>query len=347
MELTEGVGLLQLRDGVRMEMRSGADDTDNSVLVMNVVPELEAGDLLVAAPGRTEVEAAGTKVQVSSGAAQVSRRLGMGVAAYDAAVLIDSAGEQRPVPALREMQVPALGRPPQAPRPVVYDDRDAWDRRYLGAAIELGTTLEALATGYTSNLDPQEGRTPGFFRIVLPGLDDEPEFGGDLLEAVRATTERPPGETLVGAAISELGRNDTFAQRWSEVFTFRDQGAAWGIVALDQAVSATPLLGTVEEAIGSSPLTFIDELAAPPTPGAVPPPVTTVPPQSAPPPSTPTTRPPQSPSPTDPPPTSPPTTDPPPTEVPEVPPALEPVVNPVTDIVGDLVGGLLGGLVSP
>src|SRR5690606_7698895 len=130
-----------------------------------------------------------------------------------------------------------------------YDADDPWDRRYLAAAVEVGETLQSLAQGYTNNLNPGEGRTPGFFRLVLPGLDDEPEFSGDLIDG-----ERPPGETLIGAAITDLGRRGSFVQRWSSVFTFRDQGALWGLVALDQDVSGTPLLGTVQEAIADSPL---------------------------------------------------------------------------------------------
>lgn len=342
-EITEGIGRLLLRDGVRMELRAGADDDDNSVLLMDELPVLEAGDLLVAAPERTTVESAGTSIDVGAGVARVSRRLGVGVAAYDATVHLDSAGQQREVPALREMQVPALGRPPRAPRPLTYDERDPWDRRILGEAIALGERLEAMASSYTQSLAPNEGRSPGFFRVVLPGLEDDAELN-ELLEP-----DRPTGETLIGAAITDLGQEGTFPTRWSSVFGFRDQGAEWGLVALDQDVSSTPLLGSVEEAIGSSPLTFIDdELAAPPQSGG---------PTIQPGPTTPTTAPPGTPTTTPPPPTTaPPGTNPPPTTPPPPPtapnpldpeaeplvPALEPVTDPVTDLIGGIVGGLLG-----
>lgn len=344
-EITEGIGRLLLRDGVRMELRAGIDDSDNSVLVMDELPVLEAGDLLVAAPERAVVESAGTNIDVGAGVARVSRRLGVGVASYDATVRLDSAGQEREVPALREMQVPALGRPPSAPRPLTYDERDPWDRRILGEAIALGERLEAMASSYTQSLAPSEGRSPGFFRLVLPGLEDDAELT-ELLEP-----DRPTGETLIGAAIADLGRQGTFPSRWSSVFGFRDQGAAWGLVALDQEVSSPPLLGSIEEAIGSSPLTFVDaEPAAPSSPGDP----TTAP--GTPPSSTPTTDPPGSP-PTSPPPPPPPTTaPPPPTPPPTAPtapnpldpeeeplvPELEPATDPVTDLVGGIIGGLLG-----
>ena len=334
-ELVEGSGSMLLHRGIRLELRAGLGDAADSALLMGTTPELEAGDLLVSAPRRLELVAAGTTLRIDGGAARVSRALGVAVAAYDAAVQVDSAGQVREVPGLREMQVPALGRPPKTARPLDYRAGDPWDRRFLGQAMELGDRLEAIAKGYTQNLDGREGRTPGFFRLVLPGLDDEPSFGAELIDL-----ERAPGETLVGAAITDLGRRGTFVERWHSVFGFREEGAAWGLVVLDQDVSGSPLLGTIEEAVGTSPLAFVAPPApgrsAPQTPGSTGPdgPVTPSP--------TPTTSPPTtSPPTTSPPPTTPPTTTP---TVPENPlaPVLDPVLGPTTEVVTGLVGGLLG-----
>lgn len=335
-EVTEGIGRLVLGDGARMELRAGVGDASDSMVLVSRVPELEAGELLVATPGSTSIEAAGTTIAVEEGAAQITRALGVGVRAYDGAVRLDSAGQERSIPALREMLVPALGRPPQTPRPLAYDGADPWDRRFLGDAMALGERLEAMAEGYTRNLNPGEGRTPGFFRLVLPGLDDEPGFTGELIDI-----ERPPGETLVGAAISDLGRRGDFPQRWSSVFGFRDQGAAWGLVALDQAVSGDPLLGSIEEALSASPLPFAAPAAGPPPlDSATPPPTapTGGPSTSAPPLTAPTaTRTPTT--------AAPPTTvAPPPTTAPTVP--LEPVLKPVLEPIAGLVGGLLNGLLG-
>jgi hypothetical protein len=332
---------MALRGGTRFELRA-ADDGDDaaSVVRMARVPELEGGDLLVATPGRTSVSAAGTSVEVSRGAAKLTRALGMGVEVYDAAVAIDSAGQEREVPALRSLLVPALGRP-QPLRPISYDAADAWDRRYLGDAIELGQRLEDIAASYTSTLRAGEGRTPGFFRLVLPGLHEEPSFTAELLD-----TTRPPGETLIGAAIADLGRRGDFTTRWRSVFSFRDDGAEWGIVALDQAVSRTPLLGSVTEAINASPLAFAPVVATPvgsAGSGVEEPPGPTT--SITVPGGSPTTSPPQT---TLPPPTVPPTTAPPPPPPPPdspLTPVLDPVVEPVIDLVGGLIDGLVGTLV--
>jgi hypothetical protein len=337
-ELTEGTGRMVLRGGVRMELRPGLGDAADTMVLMGDVPELEAGDLLVNAPGSAELSAAGSTLVIEEGAARVSRALGLGVAAYDGVVHLDSAGVERTIPALREMRVAALGRAPRLPRPLDYGADDPWDRRFLGTWIDLGRTLEALANGYTQNLNPGEGRTPGFFRLVLPGLDDEDEFGAELIDLDRA-----PGETLIGAAITEMGSKGEFGERWSSVFGFRDDGAEWGLVALDQEVAGTPLLGTIEEAVGASPLTF----AAGPA-GLVPPGSSSAPADGAP--TTPTTTP-SSPPPTTPttqPPAPPPTTPEEPV-VPENPitPVLEPVLDPVLDPVADAVDDLFGGLLGP
>lgn len=329
-EITDGVATMAMRGGSRFELRAGIGDAADSVLLMGEVPVLEAGDLLVSTPGSTDIESAGTSLTVEEGAARVSRAHGVGVAAYDGTTLLDSAGQERTVPALRQMLVPRLGRPPQAPRPLAYDADDPWDRRFLGAAIDVGDRLHALATGYTRNLRQGEGRTPGFFRLVLPGLDDEPDFGAQLIRL-----DRPPGETLIGAAIADLGKRGDFVERWQSVFRFRDEGAHWGLVALDQDVSGAPLLGVIEEAVSSSPLAFVEpDVSAP---------ATTTPPSSPPStePSTTTTNPPTTTSPPAP-------TDPPIIDSPLEPltPSLEPVVDPLQEVVQGLVDGLLG-LLSP
>src|SRR5690606_3722796 len=132
-----GQAVLALSDGTRLELRAARADSAASLLRMGEVPVLEAGDALVSAPASARVMAAGTLVEVTEGAAQVSRSLGLAVAAYDAEVGLDSAGQQRVVPSLRQMVVPALGRPPQAPRPLSYDSADPWDRRFLGSAVQL------------------------------------------------------------------------------------------------------------------------------------------------------------------------------------------------------------------
>jgi hypothetical protein len=340
--LTSGRGELLMADGVRLELREGrtGDDAPTSVVV-GAVPVLESGDLLVTAPDIAALEVDGTSVWVSEGAARLRRGFGMSVASYDAAVLLDSAGQERDIPALRQMAVPDLGRPPSLERPLAVDETDPWDRRYLGAAIDLGQELETLAAGLFANLPPDRVRSAEFFRFVLPGLDDEPAFTDALIDPARDSPE-----TLLGAAISDLGQRGDFDTRWEEVFAFRDAGATWGLVALDQAVRSGPLVEVVEEALGTGleEATFAlppgtTPSASPPTAGPAPVEDPSSPGTTTPPPASPTTQPPASPTPSSPPPT---------TESPTEP-LLEPLVEPVeetTDLLGGVVDGLVGGLLG-
>jgi hypothetical protein len=343
--MMQGVAVMRLRGGTTFELREGLDEAAGTTVLMGSPPVLEAGDLLVTTPESTHLEADGTDVVVRDGAARVTRAFGMSASAYDAELELDSAGVASEVPALRQVAVPDLGRP-RPPRPVDYQDEDPWDVRYLGAAMAFGNDLQRLAHQFTGLLPRNEGRTPGFFKLILPGLEDEADFTQQLLDDVDPDRDTDQGETLIGAAISDLGERGSFVDRWDDVFEFRGEGAAWGIVALDQAVKRDPLFGSVEQAFNAS----VDEIAqAPaqdePSPGEEPSGTgngandpdgggdvgtgggtdsgggsggTT-------PPTTPTTLPPPLP----PPPES------------EPPAELDPIVEPVADLVDDLLGGLL------
>ncbi len=325
--LTEGTGRLDLGNGAELELRAGSGEDPDTELVMGPVPVLESGDVLATTDQEIALTVDGTRVRVVAGSARASRSSGLEVAAYDADVDLDSAGQERSVPALREMQVPAPGHPPEAARPLEYDPSDPWDRRFLGEAIDLGQRLQALSDGYTQNLPDTTPRTPGFFKDVLPGLVDDVAFTATLLDG-----RRPVGETLIGAAIVDLGRRGTFLERWASVFDFRDAGAAWGLVALDQGVAASPLLGAVTRAVDSTELA----IGTAPTGGGR---TTTTSGSTA------TTAPRGSTSPTTRPGGSPPTTLPSPGDPGEGDGGLlGPLVSPVTDLLAGLINGLLGGL---
>ena len=124
------------------------------------------------------------------------------------------------------------------PAPLSYDADDAWDRRFLSDAIELGNELEARSKGFSAQVSP--GRRPHRrvpARGCCPTSPPSPTFVAALFDPKRA-----PGESLVGAAIALEGTRGTFAERWAGVFGFRDEGAQWGLVALDQGVTRVPLL---------------------------------------------------------------------------------------------------------
>jgi hypothetical protein len=365
-----GSAVLALTSGARAELRGGSQ-----VLVGRPL-HLVAGDLLVrAGDDRVAVDATSAVASVTSGGdARLSRGLALDTAVYDGAVDLRSGSRSFRVAALRQVSVPGVGLLPDAGTsapPLKYRASDRWDREFLGDWIALGDDLEARSNGLSGQIGADQGRTAGFYRLLLPELDSQPEFTQTLVDAQESV---PPGERLVGAVIALAGtRRASFAQRWTSAFAFRAEGAEWGLVALDQRVRDRPALVTQMDAALSRVVTRPEVAAAASvTPsgstsgdtsrggvGATSPPATdasgagggTTSPSTSPttsPSSPPTTQPlvPVLPLPTLPPPSgnqsqpsSPPTTQP--------PSSSGDTIGQLTDTLVDTVGGLLGGLSPP
>lgn len=237
--LDAGSGILELAGGATYELRH-REGTGTQLEVGSPV-RLTAGDVLVADgfPAQVVLD---TATLTAQGALRVDAA-DTTASAYAGLTRVTGVGDVGELRGLRRLVLVAGA----SPEPVAFDGADPWDRRFLGEAIAFGERLEALARGYTNDLAPGAGRSVAFFRSVLPDLAEERELGDDLIDPSRS-----PGETLVGAAITVQGRRGTFRERWQEVFAFRAAGAAWGLVALDQGVSAAPVLDTIELAIGAS-----------------------------------------------------------------------------------------------
>jgi hypothetical protein len=262
----DGTAMLSLGSGRQLELRKG------SVVRLAVQPspsgqpesrgELVSGDALVVATGdAATLVAAENTIQVT-GVARVSRDLAVVVGVYQGAAGVESAGRAVSVPALRQVTVPAPGLPSRA-TPITFSATDAWDQRYLGDAIDLGNQLASKSVGFSGQVGASPATDAGFFRQILPGLAGEP------FDATLLTAARPPGETLVGAAITVLGTKGQFPDRWASVFSFHEElGAPWGLVALDQGVPRAPLLAEIDAAIGRVP--GIGGATAPSTPVAIP-----------------------------------------------------------------------------
>lgn len=320
-----GAGALELRRGTS--------------LVVGSVPRLLSGDLLVL-PLRAPITVDGTSARArvaARGAARLTRDLAFETGVYQGLADITSAGRAMRVPALRQGTVAAPGLISPRPVPLRYDSTDPWDRRFLQDAIELGRDLESRSRGLTGELPPDAGRTPGFFRLLLPVLETEPALTPALIDV-----DASPGEKVVGAAIAAEGRRGSFAQRWRSVFAFRAEGAEWGLVALDQQVrSGARLVSRLDEALARAAGLGRPGVASPgpaPTGGGTTTGSTGGGPPSSPPPSPPTTRP----GPTTPtlPPTGPPPTVPPPDT------GVDPVDRFVDPLV-EAVNGVLENLLNP
>jgi hypothetical protein len=330
-EAVEGAMTVELPDGSSVEGRPSFKSSDPTRMKIAQPVELLAGDLLVTATSGTDVDSGGNRVHLDTGvagpsAARVSRSLAVGAGVYRGRATLDSAGQTRVIAALRALEVSALGRPPTSASPLKIDDSqtDPWDRRFLGEAIDLGHTLANYSTVYTRTLGAGNGVTVGAYKTALPALANEADF----TPALTAASPHDAGETFIGAAIASLSRRGTFVERWREIFAFRDAGANWGFVALDQGIGSDPLLSTIQDALNVTQFQFA--LA-----GQTPPTATTASPATGGGPiTTPTTRP-GGPTTTTPP-TTPPTTT-------IVPPTGSPLVDGIVKTVNDQLGGLTGG----
>ena len=172
----------------------------------------------------------------SDGAARLGRGVGLSAGSYTADIHLDSAGQKREVAALRQMQVATLGQPPTVASPLAY--RTPAIRGIVASSVTPSTwavASERCPTVSRQNLRSGQGGTAAFFVDVLPGLTGEPEFVDALLDPDRrrarhSSARRSPSSASGGPSLSA----------WQSVFAFRDAGAAWGLVALDQGVESEP-----------------------------------------------------------------------------------------------------------
>ena len=254
----QGSAVIRLRDDRRLELRMGSDVELLEVAgPARVRPTVIGGDLLVISDGDAMVVGAANAEVAVQGDARISRGVAVLVATYEGSAQLSAGGSTLTVPALRQAALPPTGQFPAKATPLELSGADSWDQRYLSDAMDLSNQLTGRSNGFSSQLGPNEGRSFNYFRDLFPRLAAEPAFTAGLLSPTRA-----PGETLVGAAITLEGTKGTFAERWAAVFTFRDEGAQWGLVALDQGVNRVSLLGTIEGAISRGPTQFA---AGPPT----------------------------------------------------------------------------------
>lgn len=259
-----GDAILALGGAGSLELRAGSITASGSRVEIGAVPVLLDGEALLVAGGQEQaVEAGGGRLALADGAARVSRSTSALFAVYEGQGELSTAGRTLDggLPALRQVVLADAGMLPLVPSPLrVSDPPGPWDRRFLGDAIDLTSVLDQRSIGFTTLLQDDFVPDVFFYQAVLEGLLQEPGFDQSLLDQ----QARPVGETLVGAAIALVGEGGDFATRWRETFEFRQQGASWGIIALDQDAERASLLAVLDDAVARSPLLF-----APPSSGPV------------------------------------------------------------------------------
>jgi hypothetical protein len=224
-DVRAGSADFELASGIRYQGLAGSKgQTDTSVL-MDRMPTLRAGRLLVRAPQGAVLHAGIADVRVRrGGVARLRRSYAVTVGAYRGDAVIMSAGVTAPVTTLRSVQIASPGEV-SARRPLDVTG-DQWDRRYLAPALSLDRRLGPLAKGMRA-----EGIEPkSLLEAVRTSLPDRPSAA--LVR--RLVTGRPSRLDLgIGLAVIGDGTRSSFAHRWDRAVQFHDAGASWGLVAMD------------------------------------------------------------------------------------------------------------------
>src|SRR5699024_7759557 len=125
---------------------------------MGTTPVLEEGPLLIEAENGASVGvgADGEVVEIGRRAGvRIERGTAVEVGVYRGEATITSAGRDREVGALRASDLVAVGETTSV-RPLDYRADDEWDRRFLGDAVGLDASIEALAAGArVGRIDPE------------------------------------------------------------------------------------------------------------------------------------------------------------------------------------------------
>lgn len=373
--LTAGTADLELADHVTYQAVARHGSVPGTDLTMGRRPVLNAGPLLIDAPDGAEVAAGAGPGVVRIGSRSVvrlTRTAAVRVGVYAGSASVSSAGLTRPIPALRSADLVGAGEVTGV-RPLTYRDTDRWDRLHLAPAIGLDRELSSLLAGLRTG--PVVASTlVDKVRLTLP---DPPDAA-----RVRrlAATRRSSYSGAIGVAVA--GHADrSFERAWRQAVTFHDDGAAWGLAAMEVGADPDAVIDSLLAAVEATPPVAVAGAAelpeGPVAPGSTVPPAVDAPVASTVPAPTPTGPGPDTtptPGPTAPPPppagptvpalpvqpgvTVPPVTT--PVTTPSVLAPLDPVVGDVTGVVGGTVGtvgevldpvtGLLlgpGGLLGP
>lgn len=268
MRVDAGTAELTLADEVSLTARSGVGDAPSTDLIMDLIPVLEAGPLLLETSDRSATVGVGfdgSTVEIARrGAARLDRTTALTVGVYRGRATVDSTGQSEQIGARRAVDLVAVGET-SARRPLDYRADDDWDRRYLSEAMALDASLDALTSGARAGrVDPEAFaaravRLAGSSRSSRSAGADGPSGStgdgagdaaavlGPLAGRRRADHDRAIAVAVVAAASGDL------EERWEAGIRFRDQGARWGLVAMELGSDGDRIVDLLLDALDDAP----------------------------------------------------------------------------------------------
>ncbi|HVV38264.1 MAG TPA: hypothetical protein VHC63_16775 [Acidimicrobiales bacterium] len=194
------------------------------IAITSHLPRITRGDVLV--QGNDISVAMRAATAEVNGLARVRQGLTLEVDIYRGAAVVHSATDMVGVTRLRRAIVAGNGSSLITLAPLVINPADAWDRKFLGTAIELDAALSARSRGLTMQIanDSADVVTKvidvtGFKDLTL--LQNQPV--GEIVVAAELARAAHLGDAGVDAALK-----------------LRSEGASWGLIALEQGVHALP-----------------------------------------------------------------------------------------------------------
>lgn len=227
---------LTFRNGtVRLTEDAAATVSDNRVA-------LERGEALVASSGGLSVALDDTTV-AGAGRFRVASGLAAEVGVYEGSVAVRRPVQQRSVGALRELDLTAF-RLAASPRPLGYQEDDAWDRELLGDAIAFDGEAARLLRG----LDVELGTRPlptGFYRRftqrdVVPVL-------ARAAQVSRRDAFGPPSDAVLTLSIAQAAAEREVRPVVRQVARLRTDGARWGLIALELGAASDEVVAAIDD----------------------------------------------------------------------------------------------------
>ncbi|HWH32791.1 MAG TPA: hypothetical protein VNU01_08995, partial [Egibacteraceae bacterium] len=208
--------------------------------------EVERGEIVLHSQGARAswqaVEVTGEGVfRLAPGA---SPRVGV----YAGEVTVARPGEQRRLPALRQLGL-AARRLPAEPDPLYYDTGDDWDRELLPKAISFDEEVSRLARGIDREYgtDPQPADFYTSFTAVRP--ETVPVLAATARRADADGSFGPPSDALVTLFVSSAvaaAQGLAIEDAVRRVADKRAVGARWGLIAVEEDIDVQRLAAAVD-----------------------------------------------------------------------------------------------------
>ena len=237
--VTRGTAIVQTATG-RLLARMGS-----TINFGDTSPRIVRGDVL--AVGNHMRVATQPANLVVNGVTHITQALSLEVSAYEGATSVRTAVEEYALDALRRVVVVGAGGSTSGRvSPVTIDGSDAWDRQYLGVALELDRGLNARSRG-----------------ISLQTEGTGADVKSRLLNALSPWTDLMPlgqssvGDAVVAAELATAAHLDANGIR--EMLLSRADGASWGLIAYELGLTSMPheLPGIDETAMPAIPVTTV------------------------------------------------------------------------------------------